>query len=309
MVRSWLYLPVLLAAAIVGSTATGIAQEAPAAPVQSGSAEAQSDGKPRDGLVELPPTPMLDEEGRQRLDPDGKPMWNPPVRQQRDKRGHPLFDEMGKPVMQTPFELGYDEHGKKLHARKEKPAKAVSVSISAGTLTVDGMIGKAGLNYDIADLKYIYFYAPWVGTVVVSNAMFPGAKEQPGAFDQHTLTVKVDEHEFQLYSEKLLLGKKPAAAFVAVNREFQMPSKMPLIGYGETLKPPYAWPGAKEIAGVRGAPPVPASLRPALLLPPCPAGQMRAAGPATGSATMAGEKGRTQPCVAIAAAGGQAVRE
>ena len=36
-------------------------------------------------LVELPPTPMLDEEGNQRQDPDGKLMFNPPVKQQRDK--------------------------------------------------------------------------------------------------------------------------------------------------------------------------------------------------------------------------------
>src|ERR1700728_384268 len=41
-------------------------------------------------VVELPPTPMLDEEGRQRLDPDGKPMFNAPGQQQRDKKGHPL---------------------------------------------------------------------------------------------------------------------------------------------------------------------------------------------------------------------------
>src|SRR5258705_8264245 len=48
-------------------------------------------------VVELPPTPMLDEEGKQRQDPDGKLMFNPPIRQQRDKKGHPLFDEQGKP--------------------------------------------------------------------------------------------------------------------------------------------------------------------------------------------------------------------
>src|SRR3984893_2106524 len=52
-------------------------------------------------VVELPPTPMLDEEGKQRQDPDGKLMFNPPVRQQRDKKGHTLFDELGKPVMKT----------------------------------------------------------------------------------------------------------------------------------------------------------------------------------------------------------------
>ena len=37
-------------------------------------------------VVELPPTPMLDEEGKQRQAPDGKLMFNPPVKQQRDKK-------------------------------------------------------------------------------------------------------------------------------------------------------------------------------------------------------------------------------
>ncbi len=78
-------------------------------------------------LVELPPAPMLDEEKKQRLDPDGKPMFYPPVKQQRDKYGHPLFDTKGMPVMQTKDNLGYDENGKKLHIPKEKPPKTVAV--------------------------------------------------------------------------------------------------------------------------------------------------------------------------------------
>src|ERR1700679_2855265 len=90
-------------------------------------------------LVELPPAPMLDEEKKQRLDPESKPMFYPPVRQQRDKYGHPLFDQKGMPVMQTKDNLGYDENGKKLHAPKEKPTKTGSVSISRGILSVDGM--------------------------------------------------------------------------------------------------------------------------------------------------------------------------
>ena len=69
-------------------------------------------------LVVLAPMPMLDEEKKQRLDPDGKPMFYPPVKQQRDKYGHPLFDPKGLPVMQTKDSLGYDENGKKLHAPK-----------------------------------------------------------------------------------------------------------------------------------------------------------------------------------------------
>ena len=250
-------------------------------------------------VVVLPATPMLDEEGRQRLDPDGQPMFNAPVRQQRDKKGHPLFDANAKPVFQTATELGYDEHGKKLHAHKEKEPKMTPVSISRGTFTVDGMIAKAELNYDIADLKYIYLYVPGIGTLVVSNQPFPGAKEQPGAFNGNTLTVTTADHKLQIGSDKRMLGKKPEPAYVLVDRDFTLPSKYPVVGYGKALKAPYAWPGGRPNAALAGAfvepPPIPVNLQPTLLLAPCPAGQMRKASPAV----LPGQAVPDRPCTAI----------
>ena len=248
-------------------------------------------------VVELAPTPMLDEEGRQRLDPEGKPMFNPPVKQQRDKKGNPVFDDHGKPVMQTPGEMGFDDKGKKIHEKNEKPPKMVSVAVERGTLTVDGMTGKAGLNYDIKNLKFIYMYAPWIGITIVSSSPFPGAIEQKNAFNDKTLTVTVEDHTLQLYSDKRLF-KKPQPAYVAVDRNFKLPSKFPVIGYGETLKPPYAWPGSRENAALKGpvAPPaLPPSIRPVTLLQPCPAGQMRM----PGKVPLPGEVAPAQPCVPI----------
>jgi hypothetical protein len=249
-------------------------------------------------LVELAPTPMLDEEGRQRVDPEGKPMFNTPVRQQRDKRGNPLFDDNGKPVMQTAQDMGYDDKGKKIHVKAVKPPKMISVSIERGILTVDGMAGKAGLNYEIKDLKFIYLYAPWIGITIVSHSPFPGAIEQKNAFDDKTLSVTVDTHKLQLYSDKRLLGKKTESAYVAVDRSFKLPSQFPVIGYGETLKPPYAWPGSHENAALHGsvAPPaLPTNLRPVTLLQPCPPGQMRM----PGRTPLPGESLPPQPCVLI----------
>ncbi len=49
-------------------------------------------------LVVLPPTPMLDEHGQQKLDWDRRPMFNAPDVQLQDKNGHPMFDRAGKPV-------------------------------------------------------------------------------------------------------------------------------------------------------------------------------------------------------------------
>lgn len=249
-------------------------------------------------LVILPPTPMLDEEGNQRQDPDGKLMFNPPVKQQRDKFGHPLFDEHNKPIFQTKDNLGYDENGKKLHPSKEKPPKLVSVSITRGTLTVDGMTGKAALNYEIKDLKYIYFYVPGVGTTVVSNAPFPAAVEQKKAFDDKTLTVTVNDHVVQLTSDQRLLGKAPASAYVLVDKNFTVPTKFPVMGYGPIRVAPYAWPGSKQNdqKDSAEAPPLPADLRPVPLLQGCPAGQMRA----PGAVTLPGQAAAPHPCVPIA---------
>jgi hypothetical protein len=250
-------------------------------------------------VIVLPPTPMLDEEGRQRLDPDGQPMFNPAVRQQRDKKGHPLFDDKGKPVFQTATDMGFDEHGKKIHMSKVKPPKMTPVTIARGTFTVDGMIGKAELNYTISDFKYMYLYAPGIGTLVVSNLPFQGAKEQKNAFNEKTLTVTTGDHRLQVASDNFLLGKKPAPAYVLVDRDFVLPTPYPVVGYGGLLKAPYVWPGSHENADLKGAfvkpPPIPVNLQPVLLLAPCPEGQMRRAAPPV----LPGQKAAPQPCVVI----------
>jgi hypothetical protein len=250
-------------------------------------------------VIVLAPTPMLDEVGSQRLDPDGQPMFNPAVRQQRDKKGHPLFDDKGKPVFQTATELGYDEKGKKLKVSKVKPPKMTPVTIARGTFTVDGMIGKAELNYTIADFKFMYLYAPGIGTLVVSNEPFPGATLQKNAFNDKTLTISTGDHHLQLASDNNLLGKKPLAAYVLLDRTFVLPTPYPVVGYGGLTKAPYVWPGSHENTVLKGAfvkpPPIPVNLQPVLLLTPCPAGQMRRAAPPV----LPGEKAPPQPCVVI----------
>jgi hypothetical protein len=279
-----------IAAALVVVCLSGLsrlqAQEQPAAAQQSTSVQTQdaqkaakSQGKkPYTGpteVVELPPAPLLDEEGKQRLDPDGKPMFNPPVMQLRDKKGHPVFDAEGNPVFQTANNLGYDEHGKKIKRKKQKERRKTPLAIHAGVLTVDGWTGKARLNYDIADVNYLYVYAPGIGTTVVCLSQFPGATEQVNAFKDKTLHVTVEGHVMELSSEKQLLGKKPAAAWVAVDRGFMLPERFPVFGYGTTTRPPYAWPGSKqtiEAAGVITPPPLPKDVQPKLLqTAPCPA--------------------------------------
>jgi hypothetical protein len=177
------------------------------------------------------------------------------------------------------------------------------VVISRGTFTVDGMIGKAELNYNIADLKYIYMYAPGIGTLVISNRPFTGGKEEKNGFNQKTLTVTTGDHTLQLASDEYLLGKtlgkKPAPAYVLVDRDFVLPTPYPVVGYGGLLKAPYVWPGSHENGDLKGAfvkpPPIPVNLQPVLLLAPCPEGQMRRAAPPV----LPGQKAPPQPCVVI----------
>ena len=182
--------------------------------------------------------------------------------------------------------------------QKRSRPKWSAVSISRGTLTVDGMTGKAALNYEIKDLKYVYFYVPGIGTTVVSNEPFPGAVEQKHAFDDKTLTVTVNEHTLQLSSDKRILGKAPESAFVLVDKNFTVPTKFPVMGYGPIRVAPYAWPGSRDNAELKGVvepPPLPTNLRPALLLQPCPAGQMRK----TSQPVLPGQTAPPPPCVPI----------
>lgn len=286
-------------APVANSTGLTPGPQATAPPARSQAAAAKKGKQIYNGpttIVESPQTPMLDDDGKQRFDPEGKPMFNAPVKQQRDKKGHPLYDANGKPVFQTANNMGFDANGKKIKVKKVKEPRTTSIEISKGTLTVDGMIGKAALNYQIKDFRYVYLYAPWIGTVVVSNQAFPGAIEQAKAFDQHTLTVMVEEHQFQVYSEKIILSKRPEPAYVSVDRLFRLDSKYPAMGYGKSLQAPYSWPSAKaspESKAYVKPPPVPPNLRQTMLLAACPDGQMRPAATSPG--------GAPQACVAMAA--------
>jgi hypothetical protein len=251
-------------------------------------------------VITLAPTPMLDEEGKQLLDPDGNPMFNAPVTQMRDKQGHPMFDASGKPVFRTAKDAGYDARGKKIPVKKEKVVKKEPVVISRGTFTVDGMIGKAELNYTIPDFKFIYLYVPGLGTVIVSNVQFPGGTLQKDAFRNNSLKLNIEDHDLELASDRQIIGKQghPLPAYIEVDRDFRLPSKFPAVGFGTTTAAPYAWPGAKrntQLAGTIKPPPTPKNLLPAELLAKCPDGQMRMPAPPV----LPGEVAPEQPCVAI----------
>ncbi len=75
----------------VGSAPAGDAKE-----IHTGRKKAAYAGPTE--LIVLPPKPILDEHGQQKLDSLGRPMFSAPDVQLQDKEGHPRFDRNGKPV-------------------------------------------------------------------------------------------------------------------------------------------------------------------------------------------------------------------
>lgn len=179
-----------------------------------------------------------------------------------DKSGKPLLTPDGKTIA-----VQYNAKGKAIKLNKVKLPKTHPIAIVSGTLTVDGWTGKAQLNYDIPDLKYIYLSSPAVGTVIISQQAFVGSTEQKDAFHDNTLTVKDGDHLLQLASDKPLLGKKNAPAWVKVDADYTNDARYPVMGFGATSSAPYEWPGAKVIKKTpeqlkSRAPPLPASMVP-----------------------------------------------
>jgi hypothetical protein len=192
---------------------------------------------------------------------------------------------------------------------KEKLPKQTPMDIVQGTLTVDGWTGKARMNYDIADLKYLYVWAPGVGTVVISDGWFEAGEIQLNAFAGNTLTVTANGHTIQVTSEKRMLSKKQTSAFVYVDPNYKVASNFPVMGYGSTDHQPYAWPGAKNVKIVAKnaaliPPPLPKDLRPTLAVAGCaPVGSKAALGQTP--CTDAVEAARRKAIAAAAAAAKQ----
>jgi hypothetical protein len=192
---------------------------------------------------------------------------------------------------------------------KQKLPKQTPMDIVQGTLTVDGWTGKARMNYDIADLKYLYVWAPGVGTVVISDGWFEAGEIQLHAFAGNMLTVTANGHTIQITSEKRMLGKKQTSAFVYVDPSYTVASNFPVMGYGSTDHQPYAWPGAKNVKVVAKntaviPPPLPKDLRPTLAVAGCaPVGSKAALGQTP--CTEAVEAARRKAIAAAAAAAKQ----
>lgn len=174
----------------------------------------------------------------------------------------------GQPVLgpdSRPIPVLYNAKDKRVKS-KVRPLHSRPITVVAGTLTIDGWTGKARLNYDIPEQSFLYFSAPKIGTVVVSQTAFPGSREQKQALDGNTLTVHIADHDLQLASDKPLAGKKPVSVWVRLDSDFYQDPLYPVMGFGTATRPPYAWPPAKVLVqeGAGKAPPLPRNMQPAV---------------------------------------------
>jgi hypothetical protein len=152
------------------------------------------------------------------------------------------------------------------------PSHLISARVRDGVLTIDGMVAKVQLNYDIQHTGYMYFFVPGVGTAVVSMEPLVDGVKVPDAFDGEKLAFTVDGHSVELSNDgSSLLEKRKSKAdvYVRLDRSVVAISRYPRMGYGDTASAPYVWPlsaaGSANKENVEYAvtpPPVPKSMLP-----------------------------------------------
>lgn len=140
-----------------------------------------------------------------------------------------------------------------------------------GVYTVDGMIAKVKLNYDVNGVSFLYLFAPGLGTAVVSAAPEPDAVVTEATLRESELSFTVGEHRFDLTGVALASNKgvAPAHLYVRLDRGAWRLGRQPMMGFGNVAAIPYQWPGALPSAAGESAeeekevlPPVPAVLLP-----------------------------------------------
>ena len=154
-------------------------------------------------------------------------------------------------------------------SRDPMPQKLISAQVHDGVLTIDGMVAKVELNYDIQKTGYMYFFVPGMGTAVVSLAPIPDAVKVKNAFEGSKLTFAAGGHSFELVSKGNILNKDKSKTdvYVRLDRSTIAVGRYPRMGYGNTTEPPYVWPlsgvsGKDKDAHFVAPPPMPASALP-----------------------------------------------
>lgn len=145
--------------------------------------------------------------------------------------------------------------------------------VRGGVYTVDGMVAKLHLNYDVNGVRYLYLFVPGVGTALVSTTADADAVTAKAKLQENELSFTAGEHHFKLTGVALATskGNVPEHLYVKLDRTAWNLNRRPMVGFGSSEAMPYQWPGALSAAAAEAeapseqgslAPPVPVSLLP-----------------------------------------------
>lgn len=153
--------------------------------------------------------------------------------------------------------------------RRNAGEKLIYARVRNGVYTVDGMVAKIQLNYDVGGAPFMYLFVPGIGTAVISVSPEPDALMTNAALHDDELTFTVDGHHFGLTGISLASnrGEVPANLYVRLDRSAWRVSRLPMVGFGNRAELPYVWPGAlppEHAEETEAVPPIPATLLPSL---------------------------------------------
>ena len=138
-----------------------------------------------------------------------------------------------------------------------------------GVYSVDGLVAKLRLNYDVQGAAYMYMFVPGLGTAIISAAPDADVVTSKATVHEGELRFATVDHIFTLTGFSVVNGKGqiPEHLYVRFDRASWHLSRLPMLGYGKAAQAPYEWPGAgstqvaeEEIEPT--APPVPVTLLP-----------------------------------------------
>jgi hypothetical protein len=122
------------------------------------------------------------------------------------------------------------------------PDKLVSAKIRDGVLSVDGLVAKVRLNYEIRNAAYIYVFLPGTGTAIVSMSPLPNGERVKDLFRGSKMAFTIGGHSFELASQGNIAGEGASAGYVMLDRTTALIARAPMVGYGMTTRAPYVWP-------------------------------------------------------------------
>ncbi len=166
---------------------------------------------------------------------------------------------------------------------KKTDAPLLYARVRGGIYSVDGMVGKVKLNYDVRGASYLYFFVPGLGTAVVSLEPSAEGVLEPGTYHDGELTMRAGDHTLNLTGVESLVddkGKQPGPLYVRLDRNAWRLSRGPMLGFGAASQAPYEWPGAmpsQPVAAEAGEAtlPVPPALLPRTVAYKVPASALR----------------------------------